>query len=170
MANLFEIFENLFSGDTPPTPPSINDLNYTLSNIRLDNFPTINTDSKFSIESIPNINTHVSASIDKLAPINLIAAVTELPEIKAKLGASFALEKLPDINISAGIKSLPKILLDAGLNDLRVKELAPINLQFSLKPARLKLPFGYSFKVGILGLEIFSVQMQGEVKAELDDL
>ncbi|RLT98048.1 hypothetical protein [Ketobacter sp.] len=170
MANLFEIFENLLSGDTPPTPPSINDLNYTLSNIRLDNFPTINTNSKFSIDSIPNINTHVSASVDKLAPINLNAAVTELPEIKAKLGASFALEKLPDINISAGIKSLPKILLDAGLNDLRVKELAPINLQFSLKPARLKLPFGYSFKVGIFGLEIFSVQMQGEVKAELDDL
>ena len=174
MANLFEIVEGFFSGATPPAPPAIKDLTYNLSNIRLDNFPTINidTDSKFNITNLPDIKTHLS--VDSLAPIEFKASIVELPkqlpEIGAKLGATFAMEKLPDININAGIKSLPKVVIDAGLNDIRLKELAPINLQFSLKPVKLKLPFGYSFKVGIFGLEVFSMQMKGEVKAELDDL
>ena len=170
MANLFQFFEDLFSGDSTPTPPAIQDLSYNLSNIRLDNLPTINTDSKISIQQLPEIRTHLATSVEKLAPINVNAAVKELPELSAKLAASFAMEKLPDININAGIKSLPKVLIDAGLNDLRIKELAPINLQFSLKPARLKLPFGYSINVGILGINVFSFHMQGELKAELDDL
>lgn len=174
MPSLFDFFEGLFNGATPPAPPSIKDLNYNLSNIRLDNFPTVNieTDSKFNVTNLPDIKTHLS--VDNLAPIEFKASLLELPkqlpEIGAKLGATISLEKLPDININAGIKSLPKVVIDAGLNDLRLKELAPINLQFSLKPAKLKLPFGYSFKVGIFGLEIFSLQMKGEVKAELDDL
>ncbi|MBA57072.1 MAG: hypothetical protein CMK89_21710 [Pseudomonadales bacterium] len=172
MASLFDFFEGLFSGATPPPPPAIKDLTYNLSNIRLDNFPTINTDSKFNVTNLPDIKTHLS--VDNLAPIEFKASLLELPkqlpEIGAKLGATFAMEKLPDININAGIKSLPKLVIDAGLNDIRLKELAPINLQFSLKPAKLKLPFGYSFKVGFLGMEVFSIQMKGEIKAELDDL
>lgn len=170
MPNIFQFLDDLIDGSTPPAPPSIKDLTYNLSNIRLDNFPTINTNSNFAITQLPDIQTHVRASVDKLVPIDFNVAIKELPELSARIGASLALDKLPDININGAIKSLPKVIIDAGLNDLRVKELAPINLQFSLKPARLKLPFGYSFKVGIFGLEIFSVQMKGEVKAELEDL
>jgi len=156
--NIFDLLNGIW-GDTPPAPPALQDLNYNLSNIRFDQFPTINTDSTFRVNALPDIKTisSLSLSIDKLAPVSINAAVTQLPDMNLNLGTT------------VDIKRIPKLVMEAGLNDLRIKELAPINLQFSLKPARLKLPFGYSIKVGFLGLEMFSFSMKGELKAELDD-
>lgn len=162
-------FDNLFSGDTPP---ALSDLNYGISSFRVDFLPPLNID--LDIKNIPEIKTQsgIGLSVEKLAPINVNAQVglTALPDINTTVNANLNVGKLPTIDLVAVIRELPKIIIDAGLDNLRVRELAPINLQFSLKPARLKLPFGYSVKVGVLGLELFSFTMKGELRAELEDL
>lgn len=156
--NPFEYLGNLLDGDQAP---GLNDLNFRMGSFSID-LPEIKTSSMLnvSVEKLPEIKATVNAGI------------TQLPEIKTSsdLNANLSVGKLPDISVSAVLKSLPKIVLDAGLDNLRIRELAPVNLQFSLKPARLRLPFGYTFKVGVLGLDIFSFSMQGEVKAVLEDL
>lgn len=158
LPNPFEYLGNLLDGDQAP---GLNDLNFRMGSFSID-LPEIKTNSTLnvSVEKVPEIKATVNAGI------------TQLPEIKTSsdLNANLSVGKLPEISVSAVLKSLPKIVLDAGLDNLRIRELAPVNLQFSLKPARLRLPFGYTFKVGVLGLDIFSFSMQGEVKAVLEDL
>lgn len=156
--NPFEYLGNLLDGDQAP---GLNDLNFRMGSFSID-LPEIKTSSTLnvSVEKLPEIKATVNAGI------------TQLPEIKTSsdLNTNINVGKLPEVSVSAVLKSLPKIVLDAGLDNLRIRELAPVNLQFSLKPARLRLPFGYTFKVGVLGLDIFSFSMQGEVKAVLEDL
>ena len=142
LPNPFEYLGNLLDGDQAP---GLNDLNFRMGSFSID-LPEIKTSS--------DLNANLS--------------VGKLPDIKASAGIS--VDKLADINLIASVRALPKIIIEAGLDNLRIRELAPINLQFSLKPARLRLPFGYTFKVGVLGLDIFSFSMQGEVKAVLEDL
>lgn len=158
LPNPFEYLGNLLDGDQAP---GLNDLNFRMGSFSID-LPEIKTNSTLnvSVEKVPEIKATVNAGI------------TQLPEIKTSsdLNTNINVGKLPEISVSAVLKSLPKIVLDAGLDNLRIRELAPVNLQFSLKPARLRLPFGYTFKVGVLGLDIFSFSMQGEVKAVLEDL
>lgn len=156
--NPFEYLGNLLDGDQAP---GLNDLNFRMGSFSID-LPEIKTNSTLnvSVDKVPEIKATVNAGI------------TQLPEVKTSsdLNANLNVGKLPEISVSAVLKSLPKIVLDAGLDNLRIRELAPVNLQFSLKPARLRLPFGYTFKVGVLGLDIFSFRMEGEVKAVLEDL
>lgn len=169
--NPFEFINDLFNGDTPP---ALGDLNYRLSSFSIDFLPPLNVNANLNVGSLPDIKTQsgIGIIVDKLAPVDINAqlGVTKLPDINTNLNTEIRVGKLPKVELAAAIKELPKIVLNAGLDNLRVKELAPINLQFSLKPVKVRLPFGYSFKVGVLGFNLFSFSLQGELKAELDDL
>ena len=170
MVNPVTDFVNgLLAGGNEGPPPSANDLNFSLSGLSIE-LPEINLDTSLSVTKLPTVNTvsSISASLDQLAPVNLnaSAAVTALPDLNANLSVN----KLPEISLGVALKSIPKILIEAGLDNLRVRELAPVNLQFSLKPAQIRLPFGYKFKVGLFGLDFLSFSMEGEVKAVVEEL
>lgn len=181
--NPFEFINDLFNGDTPP---ALGDLNYRLSSFSIDFLPPLNVNAQVGVTALPDINANLNVGslpdiktqsgigiiVDKLAPVEINAqlGVAKLPDINTNLNTDIRVGKLPKVELAVAIKELPKIVLNAGLDNLRVKELAPINLQFSLKPVKVRLPFGYSFKVGVLGLNLFSFSLQGELKAELDDL
>ena len=167
--NLLDLVGDFLGGDPAH---SLSDLKYNLNSLSIDFLPPLNVD--LDIKNIPAIKTDSTFTLgNKTLPEVKISAgfgVTELPDIKANLTGNVGVTKLPKIDLVAALKELPKIVIDAGLDNLRVRELAPVNLQFSLKPSVLKLPFGYSFKVGVLGLNLLSFTMKGEVQAQLEDL
>src|SRR3990167_5744510 len=136
--NPFEYLGNLLDGDQAP---GLNDLNFRMGSFSID-LPEIKTSSTLnvSVDKLPEIKATVNAGITQLPEIktssdlNANLSVGKLPDIKASAGIS--VDKLADINLIASVRALPKIIIEAGLDNLRIRELAPINLQFSLKPAR----------------------------------
>lgn len=61
--------------------------------------------------------------------------------------------------------------MDLGLDDIRIKELPRIDLntQVSVKPTRVHLPMNYKLSLGVMGVELFAVNLCGEGMAIIED-
>lgn len=95
-------------------------------------------------------------------PLSL--GITELPKIDVELSA--AVTQLPKIEIEAGITELPLIRsdskLDLGLDDIRIRELPKIALEFAFRPIRAHFPLQYSFCLELCGFQVFKFSVCGE--------
>jgi len=124
---------------------NLDDLDLGLDNVRINNLPNINLNGNFALSSLAPVNLSGDFGINKLPKLNLDAAIS----------------KLPDINLNAGI--------NAGLNDIRIKELPIIDLRFSLRPFELSIPREYKFEFGLFGFTILKLRLNSEARVILED-
>jgi hypothetical protein len=73
---------------------------------------------------------------------------------------------LPVIKLEANITNIPKITTDSkvdmGLDNIRIRELPKVEMEFGMKPSRIHLPSHYQFCFSLLGMEIFKFAFCGE--------
>lgn len=83
--------------------------------------------------------------------------VTELPKIRSDLDVDLD----ADLDVDADV--------DLGLDDIRIREIAPICLEVGLKPTRVHLPVHLTFCLGLLGLDLLSFSVCGESMVVVED-
>jgi hypothetical protein len=76
------------------------------------------------------------------------------------------IKEIPTIKLETSIKEIPKITLDskidAGLDNIKVKELPRIDLDFGMKPTRVHIPLNLQFCVSVLGISLLKFAVCGE--------
>jgi hypothetical protein len=87
---------------------------------------------------IKELVTSVDAKISQLVPIEVKAAITELPKI------------VTDSKV------------DLGLDNIRIAEFPPIQLELAVRPVRVHLPLNYTFSVELFGIKLFRFSICGE--------
>jgi hypothetical protein len=87
---------------------------------------------------IKELVTAVEAKITQLVPIELKAAITQLPPI----------------NTNSKV--------DLGLDNIRIAEFPPIQLELAVRPVRVHLPLNYTFSLELFGIKLFRFSICGE--------
>jgi hypothetical protein len=99
---------------------------------------------------LDNITVH--AGLDNIA----------IKELKASLEAKIT--QLVPIDLK--ITELPKIVtdstLDLGLDNIRIAELPPVQLELAVRPVRVHLPLNYTFCLELFGMRLFKFSICGE--------
>ena len=99
---------------------------------------------------LDNITVH--AGLDNIA----------IKELKASLEAKIT--QLVPIDLK--ITELPKIVtestLDLGLDNIRIAELPPLQLELAVRPVRVHLPLNYTFCLELFGVRLFKFSICGE--------
>lgn len=80
-------------------------------------------------------------------------------------------KELPKIETdsSISVKELPKIEVDLGLDDIRIAEFPPLQLELGFRPFRLHLPVNFKFCLEVLGVTLFKFSICGEGMAIGED-
>lgn len=94
---------------------------------------------------VKELKTSLEAKITQLVPVDLRAAVTQLPEIKT------------DSKV------------DLGLDNIRIAEFPPVQLELALRPVRVHLPLNYSFSLELFGIKLFRFSVCGEGMVVTED-
>jgi len=87
---------------------------------------------------IKELKTSLEAKITQLVPVDIRAAITQLPEIKT------------DSKV------------DLGLDNIRIAEFPPIQLELAVRPVRVHLPLNYTFSLELFGIKLFKFSICGE--------
>jgi hypothetical protein len=130
-------------------------------------------------------NSSVSGSLDvgldeirlkELAPINVNANIGKLSlEGNGTLGLNVtaSVKDIPPLRVEASVLELPVIRtdsrLDAGLNDIRIRELPKLQLELGVKPMCVSFPFNYHFGISIFGCQLFKFSFCGESRLVVQD-
>ena len=76
------------------------------------------------------------------------------------VGIGLDILHIPKIQIGADLKSDSKV--DLGLNDIRIKELPRIELEFGVRPTRVHFPTHYNLCLSLFGMEVVGLALCGE--------
>ena len=105
-----------------------------------------------SIANALTTGVTVKAGLDNIA----------IKELKASLEAKIT--QLVPIDLK--ITELPKIVtdskIDLGLDDIRIAELPPLQLELGVRPVRVHLPLNYTFCLELFGVRLFKFSICGE--------
>lgn len=105
-----------------------------------------------SIANALTTGVTVKAGLDNIA----------IKELKASLEAKIT--QLVPIDLK--ITDLPKIVtdstLDLGLDNIRIAELPPVQLELAVRPVRVHLPLNYTFCLELFGVRLFKFSICGE--------
>lgn len=85
-----------------------------------------------------------------------------LGHVKADLG-------LNDIRIKEVAPIHADAKIDLGLDNIRIRELPPIKVELSLKPIRVHLPVNFSFCFELFGIRLFKFSICGESMTVAED-
>ncbi|HET9934551.1 MAG TPA: hypothetical protein VFQ35_27795 [Polyangiaceae bacterium] len=101
----------------------------------------------------------VKAGLDNIA----------IKELKASLEAKIT--QLVPIDLK--ITQLPKIVTDSkvdlGLDNIRIAELPPVQLELAVRPVRVHLPLNYTFSLELFGYRLFKFSICGEGMVVTED-
>jgi len=105
-----------------------------------------------SIANALTTGVTVKAGLDNIA----------IKELKSSLEAKIT--QLVPIDLK--ITDLPKIVtdstLDLGLDNIRIAELPPVQLELAVRPVRVHLPLNYTFCLELFGVRLFKFSICGE--------
>lgn len=95
--------------------------------------------------------------------------IKELPKIETD--SSISVKELPKIETDStiSVKELPKIEVDLGLDNIRIAEFPPLQLELGFRPFRLHLPVNFKFCLEVLGVTLFKFSVCGEGMAIGED-
>ena len=106
-------------------------------------------------------NITINAGLDSIA-INAGLDNIAIKELKASLEAKIT--QLVPIDLK--LTELPKIVTDSkvdlGLDNIRIAELPPIQLELGVRPVRVHLPLNYTFCLELFGVRLFKFSICGE--------
>ncbi|MCH8498223.1 MAG: hypothetical protein LAT63_07085 [Marinobacter sp.] len=148
-----------------------------LDNIRIREFPTLRLDGALDLD-LDNIRINnlppIQVGVTQLPAINL--GVTQLPAIKVgvtelpdlNLNGRVSVDKLPplQLNTQNSLKSDSEVALAV---EAKVTELPRIDLQFGLRPMKLRFPFQFALRFNLLGIRIFEFRTSGEAGITTED-
>jgi hypothetical protein len=106
---------------------------------------------------IKELATSLDAKITQLVPIEVRAAITQLVPIEVRA----AITQLPQINTDSKV--------DLGLDNIRIAEFPPIQLELGMRPVRVHLPLNYSFSFELFGFKLFKFSICGEAMVVSED-
>ena len=131
-------------------------------------------DNDFGINTLAN---QLGSGIRGDVGLALSGAVNAgLGDIRADLGLANVGVKLSGaLEAKADVDAEVTGSVDIGLEDIRVKELAPIKLEplkleLSWKSMRIRLPMNYDVKLKLFGLKLFEFSLCGETSVITEDL
>ena len=123
---------------------------------------------------------HARLTLDEVKTNSQLDANIGLAEIKtdSRLNASLALGEITtnsrldasvktDSELNAAVRTDSKV--DLGLDDIRIRELPPVDLRFSVRPFRLHLPLNFKFCLKMLGVKLLEFSVCGEGMAISED-
>lgn len=117
--------------------------------------------------------TSVELGIDEAA-VSIANALTTGVTVKAgldnisikELKASLEAKITQLVPIDLKITELPKIVTDSkvdlGLDNIRIAELPPLQLELGVRPVRVHLPLNYTFCLELFGVRLFKFSICGE--------
>jgi hypothetical protein len=122
------------------------------------------------INALPPINAALTALPTIITNSAVNAAITHLPDINTNSLVNAAITQLPTINtvsaVNAAITQLPEIRTDSkvdlGLDNIRIQELPPLQVELAARPFRLHLPLNFTFCLEVLGVRLFKFSVCGE--------
>jgi hypothetical protein len=109
-----------------------------------------------------NTTTGVSGSLD-----------AGLDDIRIKEIGPIALASISTLNSTSTVTSDSKLTsdskVDLGLDNIKIKELPKIELQFGMKPTRVHFPVNLQFCLSSLGLQLLTFNICGETMVVIED-
>jgi hypothetical protein len=127
-------------------------LDLGLDDLRLKELPEL----RAALTALPEIRATLAASITSLPTIVTSSGlqVTALPEIRTDSALRVAISEIPTIRTESEV--------DLGLDDIRIRELPPIQLDLAFRPFRIHLPLNFHFCIEVLGVTLFKFALCGE--------
>jgi len=126
-------------------------------------------------EVTTNSQLHTNLRVEEIKTNSQLSARLALEELttNSQLNATLKTDSAlsatlkTDSALDAAVRTDSKV--DLGLDDIRIRELPPLDLRFAIRPFRLHLPLNFKFCVKMLGVTLLEFSACGESMAISED-